>query len=210
MIPPHYWIWFLIPTAILIFLFTFKYFFKPKPILITGGVLIISIFIAAVSTVMSYELREIPMYYQPKSWKKVANFGLFNADNKWRYDDKNGPYINVSGDFNGDGITDLAEITANREMTEIAVYVFWNCNRNSTPTLAIHDELPAAEMGIELYKPGTYQTACGKGYFECTDGDTPTVTFKYDAINLFKYESANSSLYWNPKTQKFDQHYMSD
>jgi len=50
-------------------------------------------------------------------------------------------------------------------------------------------------MGIEKASPGKYGTACGKGYFEYTD-EPPEIALKYDAIDYFKYESANSFFIW--------------
>ncbi len=65
-------------------------------------------------------------------------------------------------------------------------------------------------FGIELTKPGTYETACGKGYWECKKGEPEKLRLERPGIDFFKYESANSYFIWNDGKKKFDRIWISD
>jgi hypothetical protein len=65
-------------------------------------------------------------------------------------------------------------------------------------------------FGIELAKPGTYATACGKGYWDCKKGEPEELRLERAGIDFFKYESANSYFVWNAGKKKFDRIWMSD
>ena len=64
--------------------------------------------------------------------------------------------------------------------------------------------------GIALVKPGRYEAACGKGYFDCKPGEPEILRLKRPAIEFFKYESASSIFFWDSKSQKFRQVWTSD
>ena len=65
-------------------------------------------------------------------------------------------------------------------------------------------------MGINLVKPQKIQTACGKGYWECKEDETPFQSLVYPSINYFRFESANSIFYWSKKEQQFKRIWQSD
>jgi len=65
-------------------------------------------------------------------------------------------------------------------------------------------------MGISLWEPGQYKTACGKGYWECKDDETQILKLKTPGINFFAFESANSIFYWNSRKNEFKRIWMSD
>jgi len=58
-------------------------------------------------------------------------------------------------------------------------------------------------MGIDTVKSGKYETACGKGYWECEKDEPETLVTKRDAIEFFKDESASSIYVYNPKKRTF-------
>jgi hypothetical protein len=65
-------------------------------------------------------------------------------------------------------------------------------------------------MGIDVAKPGTYKTACGKGYWACERGEPAVLKLKFPAINFFRFGSGNSYFVWDTKTKKFKRIWMSD
>lgn len=66
-------------------------------------------------------------------------------------------------------------------------------------------------MGIAKVEPGKYDTACGKGYFPCSQtGDPEVLDLKLPAINLFQYEGASSFWYWDRSYETFIEVPISD
>lgn len=74
----------------------------------------------------------------------------------------------------------------------------------------IKDTSSLRAMGVASVRPGTYKTACGKGYWKCKKGEVPEMTIRLDAINYFKTESANSYFYWDAKAAFFKKVWISD
>ena len=58
-------------------------------------------------------------------------------------------------------------------------------------------------MGIAKVKPGEYETACGKGYWECGKDEPEKLKTKRDAVEFFKDESASSVYVYNSIKRKF-------
>ena len=58
-------------------------------------------------------------------------------------------------------------------------------------------------MGIAKVKPGEYETACGKGYWECGKNEAEKLKTKRDAVEFFKDESASSVYVYNSAKHKF-------
>lgn len=65
-------------------------------------------------------------------------------------------------------------------------------------------------MGIRAVKPGSYRTACGKGYAECERGEPRVLRLRNWSIDFFKEESANSFFYWDGRATAFKQVWISD
>jgi len=122
------------------------------------------------------------------------------------------PYF-TSADFNNDGLIDEAWLLFNKDSKAWGLFVFLK-TRSST-----YDHIPldidsidccAQRMGISVVTPGEYKTACGKGYWDCKDGETPLIILKYPAIDYFMFESANSFFYWDDTVCKFKRIWISD
>ena len=60
-----------------------------------------------------------------------------------------------------------------------------------------------ARTQVAKVKPGPYETACGKGYWECGKDEPEKLSTKRDAVEFFKDESASSVYVYNPRTRKF-------
>jgi len=57
---------------------------------------------------------------------------------------------------------------------------------------------------------GRYQTACGKGYFECEEGEPEEIDFEFPAISFFRFESAGSAFFWDVRDENFKKVWLSD
>jgi GH18 family chitinase len=110
----------------------------------------------------------------------------------------------VTGDFNGDGLPDKALLLVNRHTRKLGFFVCL-----TTPSgcdwhrLEVMDLAFLDVMGIAKVKPGDYETACGKGYWECSKDEPETLSTKREAVEFFKDESASSVYVYNPRKHKF-------
>jgi hypothetical protein len=65
-------------------------------------------------------------------------------------------------------------------------------------------------MGVRLVNPGTYETACGKGYGTCTTDESRQVTLKYPGIEYFQYEGGSSYVFWDDTRRQLQRVWISD
>ena len=68
----------------------------------------------------------------------------------------------------------------------------------------------AVDTAVETVKPGSYTTACGKGYWGCKEDEPPVLEIIFDAINFIAFESASSYYYWDTDKRKFVGIWISD
>jgi GH18 family chitinase len=136
----------------------------------------------------------------PTGWTKPAS-KLTRQD--FRQKDPN-HFLVVTGDFNGDGVQDKAMLLVNQRTQKLGFFV---CLTTETGCdwhrLEVMDIAFLDVMGIAKVKPGQYDTACGKGYWECGKDEPEKLSTKRDAVEFFKDESASSVYVYNPKTRKF-------
>jgi hypothetical protein len=113
-------------------------------------------------------------------------------------------FLVVTGDFNGDGIQDKALLLINQRTQKLGFFV---CLTTATGCdwhrLEVMEIAFLGVMGIAKTEPGEYETACGKGYWECGKDEPQKLSTKRDAVELFKDESASSVYYYNPKARRF-------
>lgn len=144
-----------------------------------------------------------------QGWRSPSNEELKDA---WRNESEN-RYTIVKGDFNGDGILDEAKLLVRKDGTGFGVFAFVSQKGNSFKIYQL-DEMKDAKfiqaMGIKKAAPGSYKTACGKGYWDCQKDEVPEITIKNEAIDYFKTESANSFFYWDNKANSFKRIWISD
>src|SRR5579871_4564900 len=136
----------------------------------------------------------------PPGWTKPpANL----TGQQFREQDPN-HFLVVKGDFNGDGLQDKALLLVNEHTQKMGVFV---CLATATGCdwhrLEVMDIAFLDVMGIAKVKPGEYETACGKGYWECEKDEPEKLKTKRDAVEFFKDESASSVYLYNPVTRKF-------
>ena len=126
-------------------------------------------------------------------------------------------FAKAVADFNGDGINDEAFLLKSTKFSGEGLFVRLSNNKNGFKWVKLDvtdwgKEYPKVNlsMGISVAKPGSYQTACGKGYFECEKGEPEVLKLKRTAIDYFKFESANSFFVWDEKSRSFKRIWMSD
>lgn len=150
----------------------------------------------------------------PNGWRFPAAEELSDEFNR-----KDSPtkYAKASADFNGDGITDEAFLLKSTKFSGEGLLVRLSDKQNGFKWVKLDvinwgNKYPKVNlsMGIEIVKPGEYKTACGKGYFECKEGEPEVLKLKRPAIDYFRFESANSFLVWDDKTASFKRIWMSD
>ena len=129
----------------------------------------------------------------------------------WRKKDPD-LYLAAKSDFDGDGKEDIARLFINDKRNKMGLFVTLSSLKKPEPLLleAIDDKQTIEVMGIEVAKPGTYKTACGKGYWACKKGESAVLKLENPAIDFFRFESANSYFVWDKKTKQFKKIWMSD
>jgi hypothetical protein len=113
-------------------------------------------------------------------------------------------FLVVTGDFNGDGIQDKAVLLVNQHTQKLGFFI---CLTTATGCdwhrLEMMDIVFLDVMGIAKVKPGQYETACGKGYWDCGKDEPQKLSTRRGAVEFFKDESASSVYVYNPRKQKF-------
>ena len=121
-------------------------------------------------------------------------------------------YLVEQGDFTGDGRQDSAYLLVRADGSGVAPFV--GLTRRDGVTLYIQGEETnhieyLENEGLKIAKPGTYTTACGKGY-GCSPGDKESITISHDAIEFFKREGPSRLIYWDAARKVFAETWLSD
>lgn len=150
----------------------------------------------------------------PEGWRLPTAEELSSEANR-----KDSPtkYAKVIADFNGDGINDEAFLLKSTKFSGEGLFVRLSDGQKGFKWMKLDvidwgEEYPKVNlsMGISVAKPGAYKTACGKGYFECKEGEPEVLKLRQPAIDYFRFESANSFFVWDEKTKSFKRIWMSD
>jgi len=136
----------------------------------------------------------------PKGWH-VPPANLTGQD--FRRKDP-GRFLAATGDFNGDGIRDKAFLLVNNEGSKLGFFVCLMTLKGCDWHRLEEMDIGFLEvMGIATVKSGKYETACGKGYWDCGKNEPKTLGIKHAAIEFFKDESASSVYVYDPKKHAF-------
>jgi len=113
-------------------------------------------------------------------------------------------FLAVIGDFNGDGLQDKALLLVNQHTQKLGFFICLTtatgCDWRRLEVMEI-DFIDV--MGIAKVKRGQYETACGKGYWECGKDEPKKLSTKRDSVEFFKDESASSVYVYNSGKHKF-------
>jgi hypothetical protein len=145
----------------------------------------------------------------PTGWRRAA---ASEASSDWRGRDRC-RHLVVSADFNGDGLSDQAELLVSESAPEFGPFAFVAQRDGTYREYRLGDAMPLdyfEVMGIRPVRPGLYRTACGKGYAACEVGEPKVLRLRTWSIDFFKEESANSFFYWNGRAASFKRVWISD
>ena len=144
----------------------------------------------------------------PAGWRRPIKT---EAADQWRQKSQTRFFV-VRGDFDGDGQPDLAELLVNPTSQKFALFVKLYSTGKWQQLGDPYDLGALQRFGIDLVKPGKYETACGKGYDEsfCAHGEPDYLLLSHPAIDFIYTESADIVFYWDEKTKAFREIAMSD
>jgi len=168
------------------------------------------LFLATISCSAGKQSFPVPEMLPSPDWRAPTGADIIGDD--WRNEHPR-KYLAADGDFNGDGINDAARLLISNERSEIGLFAFIS-QKNGTFAVILLDKITNREsihrLGIRKVSRGSYKTACGKGYWECSKDEVPVISIAHEAIDYFVFESANSFFYWDDKTQTFRTAVISD
>lgn len=121
------------------------------------------------------------------------------------------PYKAIA-DFNSDKLIDEVWILIPKNGMGLGLFVFLRQKDKSFCRIQLdraEDSSPQT-MYVSVAQPDTYETACGKGYWECAAGEPARLNLKLKAIHYAVYESATSIYYWDKQAKKFKNIAISD
>lgn len=167
--------------------------------------------VAQPSTTRSVQTKfEVPYGYRlPTKSDITGDWKQFNAPN------------HLEADFNGDGIKDEAYILP-KEGSKLGYGVFVSINKANGGIqtgrkfqmfkLTSRDDMPPQSFAIELQKPSNkiWETACGKGYWECEIGEPAEFQIKHPSIMFCYIESACTMYMWDSDKLAFKEIRFSD
>ena len=145
----------------------------------------------------------------PQGWRLPTSEELKDT---WRHE-SDSRYTTIKADFNGDEIVDDAKLLVRKDGASLGLFVFISQKENSFKIYHLNemkDGKLIQAMGIKKVVPGSYKTACGKGYWDCHDDEPNEITIKNASINYFKIEGANSFFYWDDHSNNFKRIWISD
>lgn len=165
----------------------------------TGQLLFLSLIVGALITGAA-EAVAAPV---TPGWRPVAESDLASVPVAQR---PPGQRFEVSGDFDGDGKADRAWLMVSENGRLYGLFV---SRGGRTPeNLADGDLAGLPNLMLDLYRPGTYKTACGKGYGDGGTPCRPAVRARWTAIWLGVFESSDEIFFWDGK--RFDSAFLSD
>ncbi|MGH9783386.1 MAG: hypothetical protein ACRD88_04305 [Terriglobia bacterium] len=121
--------------------------------------------------------------------------------------------FHAQADLNGDGLPDHAWILLRKSGKGWGLFVFIGQKGERPAVLKLEEDngqTAAQRLGVHIVEPGEYDTACGKGYWDCEPDEPEKLKLVLPAIDFFTFESANSYFWWNAESKKFARTWMSD
>jgi hypothetical protein len=122
-------------------------------------------------------------------------------------------YLVALGNFSGKESRDTALLLVLVDGSGAAPFVAMTNGHGETSFVQVEQTIEKDFLeteGLKLAKPGTYRTACGKGYGDCGPGEKDSITIPFDAIEMFKYEGPSRLVYWDAAKKTFAEVWLSD
>ena len=146
----------------------------------------------------------------PSGWRypKPTDF-----KGNWKHFKKDLPKpYHVRADYNGDKILDNAWILIPTKGKGQGLFVFLGQKSGSPQVIQLEHDASSSpqEMYLSLGEPETYDTACGKGYWDCAVGEPAKLRLVRPGFVYAIYESAVTLYYWDAKWKKFNKVALSD
>lgn len=156
----------------------------------------------------------------------VAVFGqMLKAPSGWRFPipkDYQGDWstrrkdgtrpFKTQGDFNSDKVRDEAWILIPTGGQGAGLFVFLG-QPNKTFRIVQLDYLEGAKaqnLYVNVTPKGIYDTACGKGYRNCSAGEPAKLNLQFQAISYGTFESSELLYYWDVQRKTFRNVAISD
>lgn len=133
----------------------------------------------------------------------LADLPAVDTNHRYRQSSPSG-YLSVTGDFDGDGYTDIARFFRSGNSYQLMAKL---ANRSDHILIqGPFNDMP--RYGIELLPADTYLKACVKGYgIPCANGDD-LIKVRHDAIRFFTFESSARAYHW--QDGRFQSFFLSD
>jgi hypothetical protein len=148
----------------------------------------------------------------PSGWR-FPSAKDYQGDWKIRRKDGTRPF-KALGDFNNDKVRDEAWILIPTGGTAGAGLFVFLGHPNKTFRIVQLDYLEGAKaqsLYVELAPKGEYETACGKGYWNCAaSGEPAKLNLKFQAISYGTFESSETIYYWDVQAKTFRNAAISD
>ncbi len=145
----------------------------------------------------------------PSGWRLPESSEI---NQQWRLQDPN-RYVVVRGNFDGSGNEGEAFLLVRSDGSGFAPFVrLTTKGEGQTRLFQAEATNPGGELaneGLKLAGPGTYVTACGKGY-GCGPDERKSVTLSNDGIEFFKQEGPSRLIYWDSKNHQLSEVWLSD
>lgn len=134
--------------------------------------------------------------YIPKGWCQPTTSD-YKGD--WLAFRKRVPIpFHTSGWFNGDKKRDEAWILFDSSWQRWAIFIFLKENGDKYEMIKLREttftNLSPQFINISIAPPGEHETACGKGYWECAEGEPAKVVLQENGLIISPYESGGASL----------------
>jgi len=110
--------------------------------------------------------------------------------------------FHVEADFDGNGVIDDVWIVVEKSGEGWRLIALMNGSSKALPLTASASG-QAQWFGLREVAPGTLKTACGKGYWECSEDEPPVLNLANPAVAFFKFESASTLYYWSDSESAF-------
>lgn len=119
--------------------------------------------------------------------------------------------FHVRADFNGDSTTDDAWILLAEDGTGFGLFINLAKEAGEGAWLKLDDGAYAQAVALHVVRPGTYATACAKGYGPgCRSDEAKLLRLSRPGIELQEFERGASYFWWNSNSGQFERTRISD